>query len=1273
MSTKFSINGKAYSVNLATLPADITLNTFIRDYAGLPATKFMCQEGGCGVCVCTVTSKHPVTGETRTRAVNSCLTFLNSCVDWEITTSEGLGNKRDGYHPIQKRLAKMNGTQCGYCSPGFVMNMYGLLQERKGKVTMEEVENAFGGNICRCTGYRPILDAMKSFAVDSNIEVPEECRDIEDLSKWICPKTGQSCSGSCKSKLQTLTCSNGEQWFWPKSLVELFSVLSQFKDDNYMLVSGNTGHGVYRRSSQINKFVDMHLLHELQGYKISPDSLELGANISLSDAMAALREASTVKGFEYCSRVWSHFDLIANVPVRNMGTLAGNLALKHKHPEFPSDVYVVFEALDAHVVLQTAVDREQTVSISEYLKTPMSRKIIKSFVLKPYDSKEYLFESYKIMPRAQNAHAYVNAAFLIQVQKPDFVVKSARISYGGLCSEFARAGNLEKSLLNKPLFQTESLRCAFAALGGEIKANVVLPEPSPEYRIKLAHGLFYKFLLAHAPAGNIHESFSSGGSILKRPVSTAKQTFEVNDSCLPLKKPTVKHEGLLQCSGEAMFSNDLPPQGQQLWAAFFTAKKIGAKVAKINADKALNLPGVIAVFTAKDVPPGGNRISIKDNFFFMEDEQLFLDGEIRYYGQPVGIVVAETNALANRAAGMVQLTYEGGSKEVFSTLKEVLNAGTASDRIRHEIKSESSEAGTSKDTQKANVDPFDVCGKGELDMGLQYHFFMEPHTTVAVPTEGGLQLYSATQFMDLTQDIVAKMLGLRNNDVHVKTQRVGGGYGGKATRCNFIACAAALAAYKLNRPVRFVQSIESMMESFGKRWPCHIDYDFYVRNSGKIVKLISSFYEDAGFSPNESPMGHTLLLSKNCYEFTNDNFILDGYMVLTDSPSNIACRAPGSVEGIALIENIMEHIAFQLGMDPLELRMANIIAGHKMSEMLPKFIESTDYKRRRADILDFNKNNRWIKKGLGLAIMEYHVGYFGQFPATVAIYHGDGTVVITHGGIEMGQGMNTKIAQVAAHILGIPLELIRVEGSNTINGANAMVTGGSIGSEVVCFAVRKCCNTLLERLQPFREELKDPSWQDIINLAHLRCTNLIASDGCKAGEMDPYTVCGLGLTEVEVDMLTGNYLVKRVDILQDAGESLNPNVDIGQVEGAFIMGLGYWTTELCVTDKATGQLMTNRTWNYKPPGAKDIPIDFRIELLAKSPNQAGFMRSKATGEPSICLAVNVTFALQQAIQSARDDAGLKKKWIVLNAPMTPEYILLNAGTNVDMMTLSKKN
>ncbi|XP_037946118.1 indole-3-acetaldehyde oxidase-like [Teleopsis dalmanni] len=1260
MTTTFKINGINHTVNLSNLPADITLNTFIREHAGLTATKFMCQEGGCGVCVCAVTGKHPGTGEVHTWAVNSCLTLLNTCADLEITTSEGLGNKREGYHAIQQRLAKMNGTQCGYCSPGFVMNMYALLQSKNGTVTMEEVENSFGGNICRCTGYRPILDAMKSFAVDSNIEVPAECQDIEDLKTKTCPKTGGRCSGTCNGVKKPLSYEDGSQWFWPKSIADIFNAFQQLEEQKYILVAGNTAHGVYRRDNNIKAYIDVNGVAELKTYTLNNDSLTLGGNLSLTEAMEIFTEAAKTSGFEYCKQLWQHFDWIANVPVRNAGTLAGNFAIKHENKEFPSDIFIVFEALDVKIVVNMTATEQKTLSLVEYLKTPMIKKVITAFILKPYSQDSYIFDSYKIMPRAQNAHAYVNAAFLVEIEKPTYKVHLARICFGGITEDFIHADTIENLLKDKNLFDQNVLNEVFSELHKKLQPNVVLPEPSPAYRKKLAYGLLYKFILQHAPSNAVRKELKSGGSLLHRPVSSGKQSYETLEKSYPVNKPTQKLEGLIQTSGEATYANDLPVQPNQVWAAFVPAKKVGATITNIDTSEAMKLPGVVAFFTAKDIP-GKNSFVPLDDFFFPREEELFVADKVMFYNQPVGVLLAESNALANRAAELVKLTYTGGSKEVLPTLKDVLNSENPTNRIEHSVKSI---------INKLNInDPYDYTATGKLDMGLQYHYCLEPQTTVVVPIEGALEVHTASQWMDLIQMSLSNLLNMKNNEIQVKVRRIGGGYGGKGTRCNPVACAAALAAYKLNRPVRFVQSIESMMDTLGKRWAFQADYEFFVKNTGKIVGIHSTFFEDAGYLPNETPLGHTQLVSKNCYMFS-DNFKLDGSMVFTDSPSNSACRAPGSVEGIAMIENILEHIAFETGADPVDVRTENLLPGHKMGQMLPRFVDSTKYKERKNAINIFNTENRWRKKGLGIAIMEYHMGYFGQFPATVAIYHGDGTVVISHGGIEMGQGMNTKIAQVAAYVLGIPVEMIKIEGSNTVNGANSMVTGGSIGSESICFAVRKCCNTLNDRLKAVKEDLKDSDWQGIISEAYNRKVNMIASDDMKQGDMEPYTVCALCLTEVEVDILTGNYLINRVDILEDAGESLNPSVDIGQIEGAFMMGLGYWTTEKIVVDKVTGELKTNRTWNYKPPGAKDIPIDFRVEMLPQSSNPAGFMRSKATGEPAICLAIAVAFALQEALQSARNDAGLKKIWIPLCAPMTPEHIVLNAGTDVSMLKLN---
>lgn len=217
-------------------------------------------------------------------------------------------------------MAKMNGSQCGFCTSGFVMNMYALLESKGGKVSMTEVENSFGGNICRCTGYRPILDAMKSFAVDSIIQAPEECQDIEDLSSKKCPKTGQVCLGHCQIAIQkSVAYIDGSEWYWPKTLQELFDILLKINsNDQYMLVAGNTAHGVYRRSDQIKHFIDINAIGELKKHEITNDTLQLGANLSLTEVMDIFIEASKKPGFEYCQQLWEHFDLIANVPVRNV-------------------------------------------------------------------------------------------------------------------------------------------------------------------------------------------------------------------------------------------------------------------------------------------------------------------------------------------------------------------------------------------------------------------------------------------------------------------------------------------------------------------------------------------------------------------------------------------------------------------------------------------------------------------------------------------------------------------------------------------------------------------------------------------------------------------------------------------------------------------------------------------------------------------------------------------------------------------------------------------
>lgn len=278
----------------------------------------------------------------------------------------------------------------------------------------------------------------------------------------------------------------------------------------------------------------------------------------------------------------------------------------------------------------------------------------------------------------------------------------------------------------------------------------------------------------------------------------------------------------------------------------------------------------------------------------------------------------------------------------------------------------------------------------------------------------------------------------------------------------------------------------------------------------------------------------------------------------------------------------------------------------------------------------------------------------------ISVFHADGTVLISHGGVEMGQGLNTKVAQVAARTLGLPIDSIRFRPNDTMLAANATVSGGSSTSDGIGMAVLGACEMILERIKPVRDELPHLSWRDLIEECHSRNIDLTALYVFKIGESTPYPVHALSCSEVEIDVLTGNVQLTRVDILEDVGRSQSPLMDIGQIEGAFVMGIGYFFSEELRFDKTSGALLTNRTWNYTPPGPQDIPIDFRVTFLENSVNEDFVLKSKATGEPPLATSCSCLFALRNAIVAARRDAGITE-WCHLRTPVTPEQVFLKSA------------
>ncbi|XP_059612743.1 uncharacterized protein LOC132259207 [Phlebotomus argentipes] len=1237
---QFRINGKRFCVRPGSIPHDTSLNSFIRIYAGLTGTKFMCREGGCGCC--TVNS---ITGKDWVGSVNSCLMSVFSCHGMEVVTIEGIGGKASGFHAIQARLARMNGTQCGFCSPGMVMSMLGLIESRKGRVSMAEVENSLGGNICRCTGYRPILDAFKSLADDADPTLPS-CPDIEDLP-MRCVFAGEPPS-KFDYDFVRFGLENGREWFRVTSVEHVLKIFEKSHNRPYMLVAGNTGHGVFRRREDLEIFIDVSGVEELRIMTLG-DTLEVGAAVTLSEFMGFLSEASEAKReFSYCRQLVRHLDLVAHPAVRNLATIGGNLSLKHQHPEFPSDIFLLLETVGAFLTIVDSDGVHRVTSVEEFMFKSMRKRVILKVILPPLHPDKFCLATYKIMPRAQNAHAMVNAGFLFKFSPGRSVAQSARICFGGINSRFIHASKTENLVMAKSLFSNETVALLMASLNEELKLNWILPDPSPRYRKLLALGLFYKAILSVAPVERVRECVRSGGEEIFRGLSSGKQEVTGAENAM------IKLNAEIQCSGEANYINDLPCMPGEVWAAFVPATEVSARILSIDASVALRIPGVVAFFSAKDIPGINNYMThvLVESLEILEPEEIFCSGKVLFHNQPAGIILAENMDLAIKAAKAVQINYSRPiQRKLFLSVEDVLDSEEHERVFSYETRLDAIDRGVEIAATIA----------GKLNFSNQYHFHLEPQTTVCVPKESGIEVHSATHFLHFTQMGISQVCNIPMNSISMKLERIGGSFGAKNSKSTHLACAAALACIKLRRPVRFIMSIEDNMMIIGKRFPATSSYAVEVDKNGKIQKLNNSMYMDLGISKNEAS-DRSVIISFFTALYSPSTWSMDFRGVHTDVHPYTWFRSPGCLEGIAMAENIMEHIAKELRMDPLLVRLENMRSDSPMRSILPEFLEKCDFETRKGHIKLFNANNRWRKRGIAFASMGYPIQTTYRYAVLVAVYAIDGTVSVCHGGIEMGQGIDTKMVQIAARTLGVPVKSVKIEAANTVINANVTFTSSSQTTDAIGRLVIEACNRILQRIKPIREEMPLASWPELVKTAYERNVSLASFVTDMEKDRISYNVYGVSCAEMEIDVLTGDFLLRRVDISQDVGESLNPDIDIGQIEGAFVMGLGYWLQEKIIHHPDTGEILTNRTWNYKPPGAKDIPVDFRVSFMNKQNLPVGLLGAKGTGEPATALSIVAIFALRNAIESARESAGFESSFIALKCPTTKEDILLLSGT-----------
>ncbi|XP_037300936.1 indole-3-acetaldehyde oxidase-like [Manduca sexta] len=749
---------------------------------------------------------------------NKCLVHVLSCHEWDITTVEGVGNRRDGYHSIQHRLAAFNGTQCGYCTSGWVMNMYSLYKNATKKLTTQEVENSFGGIMCRCTGYRPILDAFKSFANDADPSLKNKIQDLEDLGRIKCArKCSRKCSESddewcmienAPQRLISLETTGG-RWYKAYTVQDVFQILRRDGSNNYSLVAGNTGQGVYPVLNEPKIFIDISSIETLKN-SFSDANLVIGAGMSLTEVMKLFRRCTSSEEFQYLDMFYKHLDLVAHVPVRNIGTLGGNIAMKNKYHEFPSDVFLLLRTVDATVTLMNRDLKKFELRMRDFLNTDLRDKLIVDVKLPPLAANN-LIRTYKIMPRAQNAHAIVNAGFLFKVDANQNVL-SANIVYGNISSTFINAKNTESSLYRSSLFCNETLNKALRKLDEEITPVDVPPEPSPSCRKSIALGLFYKAILSLAPS--VNPRYKSGGTNLERAVSQGTQVYDTDKSLWPLNEPVPKIEALKQCSGEVKYACDVPVEPRGVHAAFVLSTISLGEIESFDATDALNTPGVIAFYTAKDIP-GKNTFTPLDVPWQIVNEEILASKKISYYGQPIGVIAATSHRLALAAAELVKVRYIQSKAKPVLTVREALVAPDKDKRIRQEA---------AIIPQRRGTDITHVI-KGSFTVPSQYHFMMETQCCTVSYSSTALVVRAATQWMDIVNVAVAQALDIDENNVTVVVPRLGGGYGGKASRSSLIACACALVAHKLNRSATLVLPLTHNMTAIGTRQQCECDYE----------------------------------------------------------------------------------------------------------------------------------------------------------------------------------------------------------------------------------------------------------------------------------------------------------------------------------------------------------------------------------------------------------------------------------------------------------------
>ncbi|XP_049319724.1 xanthine dehydrogenase/oxidase isoform X5 [Astyanax mexicanus] len=1280
------------------------LLTFIRRKLGLTGTKLGCSEGGCGACTVMMSKFDPHSNRIIHQAINACLAPLCSLHHCAITTVEGIGSVVSKLHPVQERIAKAHGSQCGFCTPGLVMSMYTLLRKRP-QPSMQDIEDAFQGNLCRCTGYRPIMEGFRTFTKEGG------CCQGRGQSNGCCMNNGVAAQEDSADSVQPLfdpeeflpldptqdiifppelmTLSKepvvslrfrGERVLWvqPSSLTELLELKAAYPEAR--LVVGNTEVGIEMKFK--NQLYPVILsptnVQELRNIQFTENGMECGAAVTLTELGEVLREeVEKLPNYrtEIFQAVLEQLRWFAGRQIRNVAAVGGNIMTASPI----SDLNPVFMAAGCKLTL-VSKEGKRVVKMDEkfftgYRKTILRSEEILLSIEIPYTKKGQYFSAFKQSPRREDDIATVTCGMNVVFGEGSNTVQDIKLSYGGMAPVTLLATDTCRQLIGRQ-WGEDLMEDACSLLAEEMSLSPSAPGGMVAYRRTLTISLFFKFFLTvqrklaqENLSEGVRSDYESATELFHQDPPTGAQIYQAvppgQSADDVVGRPMMHLSALKQATGEAVYCDDIPHYENELYLALVTSTKAHAHIISIETAEAMAVPGVVAFISAKDIP-GSNKTGP-----VVSDETVFADNKVTCVGHIIGAVVADTKAHAQRAAKAVKISYEELQPVIVSI----------QDAITHQSFYQPVRVIENGDLIKG-FQASDHIIEGEIHIGGQEHFYLETNCALAVPRgeDGEMELLVSTQAATKTQTAAAKALGVPASHVVCRVKRMGGGFGGKESRSTILSTAVAVAANKVKRPVRCMLDRDEDMLVSGGRHPFFGRYKVGFQKSGKVVALDVTYYCNAGNSLDLSLsiLERALFHMDNCYSIPHIRGT--GYMCKTNLPSNTAFRGFGGPQGMMVAESWISEVAQSCGLPAEQVRKMNLYQQGGITpfnQSLEQFtidrcwdecITISDFSQRRARVELYNKQHRWTKRGLSIIPTKFGISFTATFlnqaGALVHIYT-DGSVLITHGGTEMGQGLHTKMIQIASRTLEIPTSKIHISETSTNTVPNTSPTAASASSDLNGMAIYNACQTLLQRLKPYKTSKPKGNWEDWVTAAYFDRVNLSAngfyrtpdlgySFETNSGRPFNYFTYGVAASEVEIDCLTGSHKNLHTSIVMDVGKSLNPALDIGQVEGAFMQGVGLFTLEE-LRYSPQGYLYTRGPGMYKIPAFGDIPTQLKVSLLRDAPNERAIFSSKAVGEPPLFLAASIFYAIKDAISAARAESGLSGPFR-LDSPATPERI-----------------